>query len=57
MRCPPEQLAKLAGAHVRATYLEDASLLGGVVVQIGSTIYDGSVKAQLQQLKQKLINA
>src|SRR5277367_3737032 len=28
------QVAKLAGAHVRATYLEDASLLGGVVVQI-----------------------
>jgi len=51
------QVAKLAGAHVRATYAEDASLLGGVVVQIGSTIYDGSVKAQLQQLKQRLVNA
>jgi F-type H+-transporting ATPase subunit delta len=51
------QVAKLAGARVRASYAEDASLLGGAVVEIGSTIYDGSVRAQLQQLKQKLVNA
>jgi F-type H+-transporting ATPase subunit delta len=51
------QIAKLAGARVRASYAEDASLLGGAVVEIGSTIYDGSVRAQLQQLKQKLVNA
>ena len=51
------QVAKLAGANVRASYVEDASLLGGAVVEIGSTIYDGSVRAQLQQLKQRLVNA
>jgi F-type H+-transporting ATPase subunit delta len=51
------QITKLAGARVRASYAEDASLLGGAVVEIGSTIYDGSVRAQLQQLKQKLVNA
>jgi F-type H+-transporting ATPase subunit delta len=51
------QVAKLAGGHVRATYYEDASLLGGAVVRIGSTVYDGSIRAQLQQLKQKLISA
>ena len=51
------QIAKLAGAKVRATYVEDAALLGGAVVQIGSTIYDGSVRAQLQQMKQRLVNA
>jgi F-type H+-transporting ATPase subunit delta len=51
------QVAKLAGAKVRATYAEDASLLGGAVVQIGSTIYDGSVRSQLQQLKQRLVRA
>ena len=51
------QVTKLAGARVRASYAEDASLLGGAVVEIGSTIYDGSVRAQLQQLKQKLVNA
>jgi F-type H+-transporting ATPase subunit delta len=51
------QIAKLAGAQVRASYAEDASLLGGAVVEIGSTIYDGSVRAQLQKLKQALVNA
>lgn len=51
------QVAKLAGGQVRATYHEDATLLGGAVVRIGSTVYDGSVKAQLQQLKDRLINA
>ena len=51
------QIAKLAGARVRASYAEDASLLGGAVVEIGSTIYDGSVRAQLQQLKRRLVNA
>lgn len=51
------QITKLAGARVRANYAEDASLLGGAVVEIGSTVYDGSVKAQLQQLKQRLVNA
>ena len=51
------QVAKLAGAKVRASYTEDASLIGGAVVEIGSTIYDGSVKAQLERLKQALVNA
>ena len=53
-----QQVAKLAGGQqVRATYSEDPSLLGGAVVRIGSTVYDGSVRAQLQQLKQRLISA
>jgi F-type H+-transporting ATPase subunit delta len=51
------QVTKLAGGRVRATYRQDATLLGGAVVRIGSTIYDGSIRAQLQQLKQKLVNA
>ena len=51
------QVAKLAGGRVRATYLQDATLLGGAVVRIGSTVYDGSIRAQLHQLKQKLVNA
>jgi F-type H+-transporting ATPase subunit delta len=51
------QVTKLAGGRVRATYRQDATLLGGAVVRIGSTIYDGSIRAQLQQLKQKLVSA
>ena len=52
-----ERIATLAGGHVRTSYHQDASLLGGVIVRIGSTIYDGSVRGQLQQLKQRLVNA
>jgi F-type H+-transporting ATPase subunit delta len=51
------QVAKLAGGRVRATYREDPTLLGGAVVRIGSTVYDGSIRAQLQQLKQRLVSA
>ncbi len=43
--------------HVHATYSEDPSLLGGAVVTVGSTVYDGSIRAQLQQLKARLIAA
>lgn len=51
------QVARLAGGRVRTTYRQDATLLGGAVVRIGSTVYDGSIRAQLQQLKQKLVSA
>jgi F-type H+-transporting ATPase subunit delta len=45
------QVGKLTGKKVRARYARDASLLGGAVVRVGSTIYDGSVKGQLERLK------
>jgi F-type H+-transporting ATPase subunit delta len=51
------QVAKLAGGRVRATYRQDPSLLGGAVVRIGSTVYDGSIRAQLDRLKQRLVSA
>jgi F-type H+-transporting ATPase subunit delta len=51
------QVAKVAGGRVRATYRQDATLLGGAVVRIGSTVYDGSLRGQFQQLKQRLVNA
>lgn len=51
------QVARLAGGQVRATYREDPTLLGGAIVRIGSTVYDGSIRAQFQQLKQKMGNA
>jgi F-type H+-transporting ATPase subunit delta len=51
------QVARRAGGQVRTTYRQDPLLLGGVVVKIGSTIYDGSVRAQLADLRQKLVAA
>ena len=53
-----QQVAKLAGEpRVKATYYEDPSLLGGAIVKLGSTVYDGSVRAQLEQLRQRMATA
>jgi len=49
------QLERLTRKKVRARYSQDRSLLGGAVVKIGSTIYDGSVKGQLERIKAALI--
>jgi F-type H+-transporting ATPase subunit delta len=48
------QVGKLTGKKVRARYGQDALLLGGAVVRLGSTIYDGSVKGQLERLKEAI---
>jgi len=49
------EIARLTGKKVRARYEQDASLLGGAVVQVGSTIYDGSVKGQLEKIREQLV--
>jgi len=49
------EIAKMTGKKVRARYAQDASLLGGAVVQVGSTIYDGSVKGQLEKIWEQLV--
>jgi F-type H+-transporting ATPase subunit delta len=48
------QIEKTTGRKVRARYGLDASLLGGAVVRIGSTIYDGSVKGQLEKIREAI---
>ena len=45
---------ELAGSDVRVTWSEDASLLGGAVIRLGSQVFDGSVRGQLQQMKAHL---
>jgi F-type H+-transporting ATPase subunit delta len=50
-----QQVARLAGTRVRARFREDNGLIGGAVVRIGSTIYDGSVRGRLDRMKQELI--
>jgi F-type H+-transporting ATPase subunit delta len=44
----------LAGTRVRVQWSEDAALLGGAVIRLRSRVYDGSVRGQLQQMKQHL---
>ena len=49
------ELEKLTGKKVNAGYAVDDSLIGGVITRIGSTVYDGSVKGQLEKLRRKLV--
>lgn len=47
-------LAQLTGKRIEAQYNLDEKLIGGAVVRIGSTIYDGSVREQLNRLRTRL---
>lgn len=49
-----ESLSRVAGKQVRCEYSVDPELIGGVVARIGSTVYDGSVRSQLQGLRERL---
>jgi F-type H+-transporting ATPase subunit delta len=49
-----EKLAHMTGKRIRLTFDTDESLLAGIVTRIGSTIYDGSVRNQLQRLGEEL---
>jgi F-type H+-transporting ATPase subunit delta len=46
---------KLAGGRVQASFKQDESILGGAVVRIGSTVYDGSLRGRLERLKAALV--
>ncbi len=48
------EIGKLAGGRIEANFKLDASILGGTVVRIGSTVYDGSVRGRLERLKESL---
>lgn len=48
------RLAEMTGQRVRLEFATDEELIGGVVTRIGSTIFDGSVRGQLQQIKEQL---
>ncbi|HKT25801.1 MAG TPA: ATP synthase F1 subunit delta [Terriglobales bacterium] len=50
-----DQVAKVTGKKLRVRYSLDQKLMGGVVVKVGSTIYDGSVRGQLQRMKEQLV--
>jgi len=48
------RLGELTGSKVRLQFGVDEELIGGVVTQIGSTVYDGSVRSQLSRIKRKM---
>ena len=48
------KLTGMTGKKVRVNFATDPDLLGGIVTRIGSTVYDGSVRNQLQMIKEKM---
>jgi F-type H+-transporting ATPase subunit delta len=51
------KMRSIAGGKLTATYKQDATLLGGAIIRIGSTVYDGSIRGQLARLKETLQGA
>jgi F-type H+-transporting ATPase subunit delta len=51
-----EALSVTTGRNVRLSFATDESIIGGIVTQIGSTIFDGSVQGQLERLATELVN-
>jgi F-type H+-transporting ATPase subunit delta len=49
-----QQVGRVIGKKVRARYQTDSTLLGGAVVRVGSTVYDGSLRGQLARIKEQL---
>ena len=51
------EIARVTGKTVLPRYATDQSLIGGVKVRVGSTIYDGSVRGQLERMRRQLIES
>jgi len=50
-----KKLQDITGKQIRMEIGVDPSLIGGVIAQVGSTIYDGSVRQRLEAFKNKLV--
>jgi F-type H+-transporting ATPase subunit delta len=51
-----DKLKTATGKEVRLQFRADPAIIGGVVTRIGSLVYDGSIKSQLAQMKQRLMS-
>jgi F-type H+-transporting ATPase subunit delta len=50
-------LANLTGRTVKLSTKIDPSIIGGMVARIGSTVYDASVRRQLEKMKERLVES
>lgn len=49
-----DAVSRLTGKRVKMNYHQDASLIGGIKMQIGSTVFDGSIQTQLDEIRKRL---
>ena len=52
-----EDLTKTFSSKIKLNYKYDPKLIGGLIVQVGSTMVDTSIKNKLQQIKNRMIEA
>ena len=45
------------GSNIKLNYKYDPSLIGGLIIKVGSTMVDTSIKSKLQQIEKKMIEA
>ncbi len=50
------RLSQVTGTTVKVETIVDPSLIGGVMATVGSTVYDGTVKTQLERLRKQLVS-
>jgi F-type H+-transporting ATPase subunit delta len=50
------ELSRVANKQVRCEFFVDPTLIGGIVARMGSTVYDGSVRTQLEALRERLVS-
>ena len=48
-----QRFEQLTGKKIRISFSIDTSLKAGIVVRVGDTVYDGSVKRQLELLRDR----
>lgn len=47
----------MTGQHIEPLYYVDPSLIGGMVIQIGDKLIDGSLRRRLRDMQHKLLQA
>ena len=52
-----EQLTKNFSSKIKLNYKHDKSLIGGLIIQVGSTMVDTSIKNKLQQIEKRMVEA
>ena len=52
-----DELSNNFKSKIKLNYKYDQSLIGGLIVQVGSTMIDTSIKNKLQQIENKMIEA
>ena len=52
-----DELSRNFSSKIKLNYKHDESLIGGLVIQVGSTMVDTSIKNKLQQIENRMIEA